>query len=117
MIVKPEDVVSPRDRLTGPLVVVFDDGDWSMATAYWDKTPSLLMRWNGSDDRPKGNPISTGMPTWFVVPEKIRWSVLAIADEDTRLAAVQFLALPDLTFGRDADTESNRRRTDKGELR
>ncbi len=96
MIVQPQDVLSLGDRLTGPLVVLFDKTHWSVATAYWDREPALLRRWNGSEDFPKGNLVSTGQPTWFVVLEETWYSTLAISDSDKRLAASWFLNLDPL---------------------
>ena len=38
-----------------------------VARILWDDEPVIATRWNGDDDRPLGNPTSSGQPTWFVV--------------------------------------------------
>ena len=69
MPVKPQQVRSPKERWT--LVdVVLDTPDWSLAIGEWDGEPCLVARWNGDNDHPKGNPVSHGMPTWFVLPQE-----------------------------------------------
>jgi hypothetical protein len=51
----------------------------------------LAVRWNGDDERPKGNPVSHGMPTWFVLPDEFIDLLLEsslISSEKSRLARV-----------------------------
>ena len=96
MSVDPTTVMSPKDRLDPPLTIVHETVDWSMATAFWDKRRRVLLRWNGDEDRRLGNPVSRGYATWFVLPEELEWSALAVADPTKRLEAATWLAGPDL---------------------
>ena len=41
----------------------------SLAIGRWDGRPALAMRWNGTAEKPIGNPQSRGLPTWFIVPD------------------------------------------------
>lgn len=87
----PEDVKSPRDRLQD-MAVVHSTADWSLATGVWDAHPALLIRWNGDEKRPLGNPVSTGHPTWFVLPEELWWSALgSVTDPEKQLKAIDWL--------------------------
>ncbi|CAM2756605.1 hypothetical protein AA15237_3049 [Komagataeibacter xylinus NBRC 15237] len=68
----PREVLSPRDKWE--LVDVLHEGRWwSMAIGYWTdeegKRPVLAQRWNG-DEGDKGNPLSRGYPTWFILPSE-----------------------------------------------
>src|ERR1700722_10059805 len=68
----PRDALSPRDKwqLTD---VLYEDERWSMAIGWWRngdaRRPVLAQRWNGSEGE-KGNPVSHGFATWFVVPDE-----------------------------------------------
>ena len=74
---RPEDARSPRHRLKE--LRVFRDngpGNWAAAWVRWDEGDktgkwSLAMRWNGSDNTPRGNPTSRGHATWFIVPDEM----------------------------------------------
>lgn len=50
--------------------VVIETPRWSLAVGEWDGQRRLAARWNGDDDHPKGNPVSRGMPTWFMLPDE-----------------------------------------------
>ena len=69
--INPNDVHAPK-RHWQLFHVLFDGGPGksSLAIGRWDGKPVLAMRWNGTDDKPLGNPQSRGLPTWFVVPEQ-----------------------------------------------
>ncbi len=63
----PRDAVSPK--ADWQLIDVLHEGEhWSMAVGRWDKRPALAQRWNGKEGA-KGNPVSHGFPTWFVMPD------------------------------------------------
>ncbi len=71
--IKPQDVVSPRNRLS-KVKVIFDGGEgaWSLARLTWDGDDGALgIRWNGSDGAEVGNPSARNYPTWFIVPHEI----------------------------------------------
>jgi hypothetical protein len=69
----PREVTSPRSNWQ--MVDVLHEADhWSMALGRWrsdegDWRPVLAQRWNGWQGS-KGNPISRGYPTWFVLPDE-----------------------------------------------
>ena len=67
MVVRPQDVKSPKEHWVLIDVLVEKD-DWSLALGEWDGERCLAVRWNGDAKRPKGNPVSHGMPTWFMLP-------------------------------------------------
>ena len=75
----PQIVTAPKDRWT-LLAVLFQspekENGWSLALGQWEGVSCLAIRWNGNKDRPKGNPISHGQPTWFVVPNDLELNVL-----------------------------------------
>ena len=79
--VLPEEVLSPRDHVGGVIEVIHDpgEGEMSVARVLWKKEGTekqvIAARWNGSDERPLGNPVSRGHATWFVVDEYAAASV------------------------------------------
>lgn len=68
---KPEDVHSPRKRWS-LIDVLYDGGEDpdedALAIGRWDKQVVLAARWNGEAGS-HGNPVSTGHPTWFILPK------------------------------------------------
>lgn len=76
---RPEQVRSPQDRLQ-ELQVIHDggEGSWSLARMKWDGENAVGIRWNGNDSSPNGNPLSTGKPIWFILPEEIAGIVVSI---------------------------------------
>lgn len=76
-IVNPENVQSPKRHLVMVSVILnTGEGGYSVALIRWDGEPGLAMRWNGTADARIGNPQSRGLPTWFVIPDEFRESVL-----------------------------------------
>src|SRR6266568_6150508 len=69
MAVRPHDVKSPKEHWV-LIDVLIEKPDWSLAVGEWGGERCLAARWNGDDERPKGNPVSHGMPTWFVLPRE-----------------------------------------------
>jgi hypothetical protein len=67
--VRPEEVLSPRKRVGRIIEVIHDPGEGGMSVAriLWDEEEVVAVRWNGSAERPLGNPMSRRQPTWFVV--------------------------------------------------
>lgn len=69
----PEQVLSPR-RLLTDLKVIYKHrpavpmAHFDIAIVEWDGKSRLAMRWSCVEDRPLGNPTSSGHPTWFIVP-------------------------------------------------
>lgn len=76
--VKPKDVTSPRD--VWQLIDIIYDGGMDkivVALGLWDKAPVLALRWNGNLERPKGHPLLSVHPTWFVLPQMFNLPILA----------------------------------------
>jgi hypothetical protein len=69
--VRPEEVLSPRNCVDRVIEVIHDPGEdrMSVARVLWKKREVIATRWNGSNQRPLGNPVSRGRATWFVVDE------------------------------------------------
>jgi hypothetical protein len=90
--IRPEDVVSPKDRWT-LIAVLAQTNDWALALGRWKyekgvEKNCLAIRWNGDATQPKGNPCSHGQPTWFVLPNDFDNDVLArVKDEKKRAMA------------------------------
>ena len=71
--INPRTVISPQSNWQ--LVdVLYECDDWSMALGRWKSDedgswrPVLAQRWNGWNGT-KGNPVSRGFPTWFILPD------------------------------------------------
>lgn len=81
--VPPQDVISPKAnwRLVD---VILDRGeeDCSYALGMWDNNRCIGFRWNGSDDRPLGNPQSRGLPTWTILDEALHPAVLTLVKRE-----------------------------------
>lgn len=92
-MIHPSHVVSPRGKLKNPRRwYVEPNGWWSLMEFDWldedtgQLKPAIGCRWNGSANDPssKGNPISTGYPTWFVLPEPFHSMARALLDASGR---------------------------------
>lgn len=88
-MIHPSQVASPKGRLKNPgRWYIHSSGWWSLREFDWidDDTgimsPAIGCRWNGDPHNPdsKGNPISTGHPTWFVLPEPFDAMARALLD-------------------------------------
>lgn len=89
---EPEEVTTPK--LHWSLIKVLYKGppdDYSLAIGKWDQKPVLAVRWNACEWRPLGNPQSRGLPTWFVLPERLVDPILQTLDAETRAFARKFL--------------------------
>ena len=75
--IPPSEVVSPKRSWT-LLSVLYERGENEAAVAVgrWEGKAALAMRWNGNDENTIGNPQSRGLPTWFIVPDEFRSSIL-----------------------------------------
>jgi len=80
-MVKPDDVIHPKDRLQ-LIAVLFDGGvdSYSVALVRWKEEGTegevwpyaLGIRWNGGPDpEDKGGPTSRGHPTWYILPRDL----------------------------------------------
>jgi hypothetical protein len=90
----PKEVKSPRQTWT-LIDVLRDDGkgEHSVAVGEWDGERVLAMRWNGSKDKPIGNPQSRGLPTWFILPEEYNAVLVQTLPRGKQLIAKALLGL------------------------
>jgi hypothetical protein len=91
-----DQVRSPREHWTLIQVLIDqgesteNDGRWSLAIGAWDGERRLAARWNGTKERPAGNPQSRGIGTWFVMPEEFAEPLMALVGPD-KLAVAKAL--------------------------
>lgn len=77
MYIKPETVISPKDKISSDIIVLYDGGEWewSLGLFCYARDYCLGARWNGSQSpgSPErlGNPQSRGYATWFVIPAEL----------------------------------------------
>jgi hypothetical protein len=102
--VRPEEVLSPKNHVVRVLEVIHDPGEEQMVVArlLWrndngSEIEVLAERWNGNTDRPRGNPVSRGYPTWFIVDdyatEATERAAREAAQADTNSVAGQYRAM------------------------
>jgi len=92
-MVSPHDVKSPKAHWT-LIDVLFANDDWALAIGEWDQKRRLACRWNGKDDS-IGNPMSRGVPTWFVLPNEFIEHIMPLIPNDKRQLADALLKLAD----------------------
>ena len=81
--VKPEEVRSPREYWTLIHVIIDQgEGQWALALGEWEGVRRLGIRWNGTSEKPAGNPQSRGIATWFVLPVGFEETLMAIVPPD-----------------------------------
>jgi hypothetical protein len=67
-----------------------DENWWALALGRWvneegESNPCLAARWNGAiGSESKGNPISRGYPTWFILPEEISNNLKSLIPSEKR---------------------------------
>lgn len=89
MYTHPDNVLSPKGLNHGVLEVIHDPGEdgMSVARVLWgegkDEEERIAVRWNGNSEKPLGNPVSHGNPTWFLLDDYAAGSV----EQAARLAA------------------------------
>jgi hypothetical protein len=90
--ISPEKVVSPKAnwRLVD---VILDRGEGRCAYAVgmWDGERRIGFRWNGTKDRPLGNPQSRGLATWTILDRKLYRAVITLVEKEnpSKLQIVQ----------------------------
>jgi len=81
--IPPEEVISPKTswRLVD---VILDRGEENCAYALgmWDNRRCVGFRWNGTADRPLGNPQSRGLPTWTILDRALHPAILRLVKRD-----------------------------------
>jgi len=75
-------IKSPKNRLRGPWAVVYKNikERWAIVSLTWDNRPALAIRWFWGS---KGQPLSSGYPTWFIIPEALNENHLSLLDENS----------------------------------
>lgn len=75
--VLPKDVRTPRKNVKD-VHVLYDgaENSFSIAVLNWvDESGKIIeklaLRWNGSEESPKGYPSAMGNPSWFIIPSKL----------------------------------------------
>ncbi|WP_333617003.1 hypothetical protein [Acinetobacter variabilis] len=75
--VLPGDVRTPKKNVKG-VHVLYDGAEdsFSIAVLNWvdeagKSMEKLALRWNGSEESPKGYPSAMGNPSWFIIPAKL----------------------------------------------
>jgi hypothetical protein len=86
MAINPWTVIAPRKRFTLHWVIHCGPDqeiglEWALAVGTFDDRRTLLVRWN--EDSPMGNPVSSGHPTWFVLPKDLHALALSVVQNQT----------------------------------
>ncbi len=97
---KPDEVTSPK-RIWS-LIRVLEDGDKpdsygnrvAICIGTWNGNIALGMRWNGTKDKPNGNPQSRGLPTWFIIPKRLHDPVINTLSKDNQKLVKTLLETP-----------------------
>jgi hypothetical protein len=91
--VPPDQVTSPKDRLTSIDEVVYSAGagEWAVAILTYDGERAVGIRWNGTDAYPLGYPSVRNYPVWFIMPDFFVPTVEYMARE---VAAGRVVGLP-----------------------
>lgn len=87
--IKPEQVLSPKDRVLKVREVLFDGGPKSLAVAVLDYVDedgthlpeALAIRWNGGRGNTLGFPSVRQFPVWFLVPPQLSSTIRFLAQE------------------------------------
>jgi hypothetical protein len=99
--VRPEEALSPKNRMGGILEVIYPGGENEMSVALikWDGDERIACRWNGDDKHPKGNPVSRGQATWFVVEQyaapAVEQAARAASERDPNSLIAQYREMAD----------------------
>lgn len=90
--VPPNEVHSPRASWN--LVEVLLDrgeGDCAYAMGEWDGDRRIGFRWNGTTERPIGNPQSRGLPTYTMLDPELHEAVIGMLPPDKQAVARRYL--------------------------
>jgi len=86
--VKPQDVLSPKDRVNKVLKVLYDGKEDNLAVAILDyshgngnRSEAVAIRWNGSKEDPLGFPSVRQYPVWFLVPDELASTIEFLATQ------------------------------------
>lgn len=100
--VKAENVISPKAnwRL---IDIILDRGSDNCAYAIgmWDRERCIGFRWNGTHERPLGNPQSRGLATWTILDRKLHKAITELVKKEnpSKVQIVQAF------FGKPIETE------------
>jgi hypothetical protein len=87
--IKPEQVLSPKDRVLKVQKVLYDGGPKSLAVAVLDyvdedgthSPDAIAIRWNGGGGNALGFPSVRQFPVWFIVPPELASTIRFLAQE------------------------------------
>ena len=74
MYIRPEDVLSPRDKVKNLEIIRNNDKeDYSIALLEYDGIECVGVRWNTTNEEKDniGTPQSRGVHTWFILPKEV----------------------------------------------
>lgn len=70
----PENVNPKKYKV---IEIIYENDEFAIAYGQFENGENCLaMRWNGIDETDKGFPNSFGNPTWFIVDNKLKMSIL-----------------------------------------
>ena len=89
----PQTVTAPK-RLWHLFAVVEEGeaGGPAYAIGTWAGKRRIGFRWNGTPETPKGNPISSGHPTWTMLDQRLHAAVIALLAPEQQAVARQYFA-------------------------
>lgn len=106
--IDPKTVLSPKDSVSN-VEVIFNTGpmpfSWSVVKLLWKGKQAIGIRYNGEENKGKGNPQSRGNPTWFIVPPELENQVLEAAENLAKQTS-QSLAAAYREMAKDQERES-----------
>ena len=77
----PNRVLSPKAKIgKNGMHRIKNFGDFSIAVLQWGESERVGIRWNGTGDE-RGFPISSGYPTWFILPKEVAVSYIEKINE------------------------------------
>jgi hypothetical protein len=87
---KPEEVLSPANRVKAVKKVLYNGGENSLSVAILDfvhdggnrESEAVGIRWNGSDFDTRGFPSVRQYPVWFIVPGELASTIKFMAEQN-----------------------------------
>jgi len=90
----PNDVHSPKAQWhLFEVIIKGGPGKPAYALGTWAGERRVGFRWNGTDDKPIGNPQSRGLPTWTMLDPSLHEAVVALIPLDQQAVAKAYLGL------------------------
>jgi hypothetical protein len=88
--IKPEEVLSPANRIKAVKKVLYNGGENSLSVAILDyvhdggnrDSEAVGIRWNGSDFDTRGFPSVRQYPVWFIAPDELASTIKFMAEQN-----------------------------------